>query len=634
MSLEMNSSIVNNLPSTFFFALYYVLLVTSYCEINQVSSLSCDELNQIFETKNNYIAKLNEKLNDMEYLINIDNSNPFDNDRYQMQVLSLVRNHLDIGESLITASIKSFRHTMSEISSNVKSVILLKNLSENRLSLLRDHILACEAEVVGIDQFLKLIESHHKANNLIQSQHLSEQLLGELFLSADQLEEELHHDLFQRYKLQSNSLETVIKIGGGDTENELEQAIYYIIDTKNDRYVLTRPDDPTISREDVLFVTDIFLILICSSFLSLLFLVLGIPHLLGPILAGIILGPSGIDILTSLVQIESLGEFGVFFILFTIGFQFSLDSLCKVWRESFLASNLITFLFILMGCILSTAFTLPVSEIIFIFAAFSLSSTPLVLRMFQDENYSSQHISPLKNTLFGILIIQDIQFSCFMAIMPLILSLKSYGFGKLIIVLIAKCCSVCLLFWFIIKFVNKVLMESVILRLNRKDHQTDALMLYSLFFCFTFSLLSHAIGISTEITCLLAGLGMSLNTNVNLVDKVKYKFDSLMQFFSFFFFSSVGFHIFPTFVLHELTLILIFSSILFIFKFFVFLLVKYLIFHRSMNLEISDVFDTKAILAMSSISELVLLLGTRARRMHFISREIHLLMLTTFFTPI
>ena len=623
----MNNLLVTHSSSTFYLSLYHVLLVTSYYQIHPVSSLFCEDLNKIFDTKGNYIAKLNEKLKDKENLINFDKSNPFDEDRYQMEVLSLVRNHLDIGESLITASIKSFRHTMIELSSNVKSVLLLKELSENRLSILRDHILACEAEVVGIDQFFKLIESHHKANNLIQSQHLSEQLLGELFLSADQLEVELHHDLFQRYK-QSHAVETVIKIGGGETSNEFEQSMYYIIDTKNDRYVLNRPDDPTISREDMLFVTDIFLILICSSLLSLLFLTLGIPHLLGAILSGIILGPSGIDILTSLVQIETLGEFGIFFILFTLGLQFSPDNIRKVWHESFLASNLITFLFILMGCILSVALGLPIGEIVFIFAAFSLSSTPLVMRLFQEDNYNSQHVSPIKDTLLGILILQDIQFSCFMAVMPLLLSIKSYGSGKLIIVLIAKCCFVCFLLLFVIKFVNKVLMESIIRRLHRKDHQVDALMFYSLFFCFAFSLLSHSIGISTEIICLLCGLGMSFNKNI-IADRLKYNFESLMQFFSIFFFSSVGFHIFPTFVLHKLTLILIFSSLLFVFKFLVFLLVKYLIFYKSKNLERSDLFDSRALLAMSSISELVLLLGTRARRMHFISREIHLLMLSS-----
>ena len=623
----MNIFIFTYSTSSYYLSLLYVLLLTSYFGVYPISSLFCEDLNKIFDTKSNYIAKINGKLQDIGYLTNSDKDNHFDNEKYQMEVLSLVKNHLDIGESLITASLKNFRHTMIELSSNVKSVMLLKELSENRLNILSKHILACEAEVVGIDQFLKLIESHQKANNLIQSQLLSEQLLGELFLSADQLEEELHHDLFQKYK-QGHSVETVIKISGGDS-NDFEQSLHYIIDTKNDRYVLSRPDDPTISKEDVILVTDIFLILIFSSLLSLLFLTLGLPHLLGPILSGIILGPSGLDILTSLVQIETLGEFGVFFILFTLGLQFSPDNLRKVWHESFLASNLVTFLFILMGSALATAFTLPLGEIVFIFAAFSLSSTPLVMRLFQEDDTNPQYISSIKNTLLGILILQDIQFSFFMAVMPLMLSLKSYGFGKLILVLIAKCFLVCFLLWFFIKFVNRFFMESITRRLHRKDHQVDALMLYSFCFCFAFSFLSHSIGISTEIICLLCGLGMSFNKNIIYADRLKNNFDSLMQFFSIFFFTSIGFHIFPTFVLHKLTLILIFTSLLLVFKFFVFLLVKYLIFYRSKNLESSDLFDSKAILLMSSISELVLLLGTRARRMHFISREIHLLMLSS-----
>ncbi|KAI6661886.1 hypothetical protein LOD99_9769 [Oopsacas minuta] len=256
---------------------------------------------------------------------------------YQLKVLSLLSIDLEIADSVVTAVTDNFKHTISEISRNVKSVELIMHVSKTRLDLLRDHVLTCEEEYSEIHEFLRLSESHQKANHLIQSKFFAEQILGELFVSADQLQEELHHDLFDQYKLRSHSIETVIKISLTELGIEPSESINYIIDTKNDLYVLSRPDDPTVSIEDMRLVCEISLIFILSSILSIFFLVVGIPHLVGPILIGMILGPSGLNVLTSLVQIQSLAEFGVFFILFSFGFEFSPENLRKGSVQKLLA---------------------------------------------------------------------------------------------------------------------------------------------------------------------------------------------------------------------------------------------------------------------------------------------------------
>lgn len=52
-------------------------------------------------------------------------------------------------------------------------------------------------------------------------------------------------------------------------------------------------------------------------------MLLGLPVMFGQVICGVVLGPSALNILTSTIQIETLAELGVFFIMFTVGLEFS-----------------------------------------------------------------------------------------------------------------------------------------------------------------------------------------------------------------------------------------------------------------------------------------------------------------------
>ena len=58
----------------------------------------------------------------------------------------------------------------------------------------------------------------------------------------------------------------------------------------------------------------------CLSYISS---EIGLPVMFGQVVCGLILGPSALNILSSIVQIETLAELGVFFIMFTVGLEFS-----------------------------------------------------------------------------------------------------------------------------------------------------------------------------------------------------------------------------------------------------------------------------------------------------------------------
>ena len=77
-------------------------------------------------------------------------------------------------------------------------------------------------------------------------------------------------------------------------------------------------------RMHALQVSCFFVGMLCSA--------CGLPPLIGHILAGMTLGPAGLNMISSLVQISSVGELGVYFILFTLGLEFEFDKLQTMWR--------------------------------------------------------------------------------------------------------------------------------------------------------------------------------------------------------------------------------------------------------------------------------------------------------------
>ena len=189
-----------------------------------------------------------------------------------------------------------------------------------------------------------------------------------------------------------------------------------LIDQQNNQYSLSRPRDTTVPVEDHLLISDGIILVVASFCLGTLFTLLSLPVFFGHLLAGIILGPSGLNWVVNLVQVETLGQFGVYFILFVLGLEFNMEKLRKnsvtsVWGTILLM--LMTILFILfLGAFLGTQF----NEAILIGLCVSLSSTAVVLRCLD----SHERVSHAGQILFGVLVVQDVLLGAILAFFPLL----------------------------------------------------------------------------------------------------------------------------------------------------------------------------------------------------------------------
>ncbi|KAK3736043.1 hypothetical protein QZH41_012228, partial [Actinostola sp. cb2023] len=126
--------------------------------------------------------------------------------------------------------------------------------------------------------------------------------------------------------------------------------------------------------------------------------------------------------------------------------------------------------------------------------------------------------------------------------------------------------------------------------------------------------MTEHLGVSMELGCFVAGVLISANGE-QIVKQVSHLVEPIKDFLSCLFFASIGFHVFPSFVLNELSVTLSLTFGVVTLKFVVGVIVLRLFLPKSTN--------NKYIVAagLAQVSEFSFVLGSRARRFHLISRE-------------
>jgi len=152
---------------------------------------------------------------------------------------------------------------------------------------------------------------------------------------------------------------------------------------------------------ELLLLKDVVIILGLSVVVLLLFSRVKIPSILAFFVSGVLAGPHGLGLISSVSQVELIAELGVIFLLFTIGLDFSMDKFSQIKRYAILGGSLQVGLTTLVFAIISLTLGLPLSESIFIGLLVSFSSTAIVLRILQDKK---QLDSVHGRTALGILI--------------------------------------------------------------------------------------------------------------------------------------------------------------------------------------------------------------------------------------
>ncbi len=142
------------------------------------------------------------------------------------------------------------------------------------------------------------------------------------------------------------------------------------------------------------------------------------PYVIGYLIAGIVLGPHGVALITDEDMLSHLGAVGVVLLLFFIGMEVAPKKLVDNWKVAVLGTLLQ--IFISVGCVWPLGLFLdwPISRIVLIGFVISLSSTAVVLKLLQDWK---EFDSKVGQNVLVILLAQDL------AVIPMLIILSMLG---------------------------------------------------------------------------------------------------------------------------------------------------------------------------------------------------------------
>jgi len=286
-----------------------------------------------------------------------------------------------------------------------------------------------------------------------------------------------------------------------------------------------------------------------------LFRSLHLPPLLGYLLVGIAVGPFALAWIPDTEEGRKLGEFGVVFLMFSIGLEFSLPKLFQLRRAVF-GLGLTQVLLTLAGVLaLAAVAGAPWQAALALGGAIAMSSTAIVLRVLAER---MQLETPHGRDILGVLLFQDL------AVVPLLILIPAIadGSGELaqrLAVALAKGGAVL----FAVLFLGQKLMRvwfHVVAR--RRSH--ELFILNVLLITLGLAWLTERAGLSLALGAFLAGMLIAETEYRHQVDEDIRPFREVLLGL---FFVTIGMRLDLGTVAANLAVTLAFTALLVIFKF-------------------------------------------------------------------
>jgi CPA2 family monovalent cation:H+ antiporter-2 len=184
---------------------------------------------------------------------------------------------------------------------------------------------------------------------------------------------------------------------------------------------------------DQLYVLkDLAVIFAVSVLVILVFHRLRLPALPGFIVAGMVLGPNALGLVTDAHRVEGLAEVGVILLLYTIGIEFSLTRLREMARQVIGGGLLQMGFTIAVTMAVALSFTTGWRAALFLGILVALSSTAIVLKGMTDKGEID---APHGRLATGVLIFQDLAVVPVMIMLPFLAGTAGTGLTGLLFAL-------------------------------------------------------------------------------------------------------------------------------------------------------------------------------------------------------
>lgn len=223
-----------------------------------------------------------------------------------------------------------------------------------------------------------------------------------------------------------------------------------------------------------------------------------IPVIIGYILAGILVGPHTTGIIQEAESIHLLAEFGIVFLMFMVGLEFSLTQLLRAQKDVFGFGALQVILSITFTILIGLMLKMTMVQSLIVGTIVAMSSTAIVLKQLTEQLESN---APYSQHALGILLFQDLAVIPILILMPNLDHLTWQTFVSLISLALVKGFFAILIIFFIGRRVLRPLFYNII-----SPYSLELFTLTTLFLTLRAAWLTSHLGLSMALGSFLAGM--------------------------------------------------------------------------------------------------------------------------------
>jgi CPA2 family monovalent cation:H+ antiporter-2 len=336
---------------------------------------------------------------------------------------------------------------------------------------------------------------------------------------------------------------------------------------------------------------------------------LRIPSIIGFLLAGVLIGPHGLELISDIHLVEVFAEIGVILLLFTIGLEFSLKNLLALRKAIFAGGFLQVFITSLVTYLIARLLGQASNTSLILGFLVALSSTAIVMRLLFDR---SEMDSPHGRISFGILIFQDFCVVLFMLLIP-ILSGTHAGGARIVVVLMKSLAIITAVIvsarWLVPKGLHQIVHSRI----------RELFVVSIIFICLGTAFLTYKLGLSLALGAFIAGL---------IISESEYSYQAISDILPFkdsfngLFFISVGMLMDLSFFLSNLTTVMVVVVTIIIFKTLTTTVASFL---TGSNLRVS----LHSGLILSQIGEFSFVLSVAALKSGLITKDMYQIFLSS-----
>ena len=264
------------------------------------------------------------------------------------------------------------------------------------------------------------------------------------------------------------------------------------------------------------FFTNLLILLVVAKVFGEIFERFKQPAMIGEIIAGIIVGPSLLNIVHRTEDIKVISELGIFLLVIIAGLEINLDDILKSLKgRNIIISLMAFFIPILSGIAVGYYFDKDIMTTVFIGLCVAITALPVSIRILMDLGKINSYIG---QKIISVAIFDDV---IALTILGLILNINDSEMPLSNVVKNASISLLKLTIFVVILFAAYYLVKKLSNRENYFERQLNKLLLllkgkeslYAIFFVFvlTFSTITESLGLHFIIGAFFAAMLISEN---------------------------------------------------------------------------------------------------------------------------